>query len=880
MANLTGDFDVIAQFAVPAVNRILAAMHRVERFPHSMAMRVDDTAQTGHDIRWPTLVGIVDAFGDATSDHASIRNPGLADLVNLGIGSGGGRGSVLDGIANIDVSDIQVEPIQPSQLKGRAQVQLSPPTIEINDTSGTKLTVRMGMMSRYLPDPGTPQVAQFVRGDLRITAPVNQVASQVANVISIDVKASSAIINFTPHWSSSPISPQDLAGVTQLIRNSLKTSFLPSNATLPSNIGHIQFKTIGGPQTAVAVLLDVDGPAGNPASANQVFLSGSDGFAFGIGADYVREAFQPTLDKILEQQLEPVKFDIDGWVHTWHITYTVTLNSATVHLENGKIVLTFKGHAHTGTSWLPNFNFTAKQDITIAVSGPNAEIELGNMTIDTSSNIVNLFKSGAIASMRNTRDRAMAESGVKAKVSKMLSAEENLGGFLRSLLTPAVATQPVAPLEFSLAYASAEIRTTGIVLHGTVGVPAWPPPRVEYEVITAAPGSGLGGVVLPDVAVGDGPDYSALKSWIPGGTIQRYEWHKLGSQGYTDDNRFVLLDEGPPATMGNGASARLVAGYAPMCLTIRGTRLTADGAVSNEPVGATVCGYRSFPLPGDFGVLTEGALLTIALARRGDNGLVDIVGHASPMAPPKKDAGTNLIVHFADESSHDHLESLTSALAESGRADAAAAILVVATGSQLSRLPYSESFTYAEDDGGLRRRYGLKSAGAATVVVGADGKVAWQSDGPVSSREVSTILGKVLKKTARSKATMLTANVRIGQPPPNFLFEHAPGQQLTLRKTRGRRVRIVFFRRSSQPSVEAVTRAARSDPSSIVLAVTRDETDRTDDLASVILVHDPAGRIESAYGVTMWPTVVSLDESGIVRSVDYGLLSNGEKSRG
>jgi hypothetical protein len=28
MANLTGDFDVIAQFAVPAVNRILAAMHR------------------------------------------------------------------------------------------------------------------------------------------------------------------------------------------------------------------------------------------------------------------------------------------------------------------------------------------------------------------------------------------------------------------------------------------------------------------------------------------------------------------------------------------------------------------------------------------------------------------------------------------------------------------------------------------------------------------------------------------------------------------------------------------------------------------------------------------------------------------------------------
>jgi hypothetical protein len=472
MANLTGDFDVIAQFAVPAVNRILAAMHRVERFPHSISMRVDDTTPPGHGFHWPTLVGVVDAFGEASSDPASIRSPELADLENLVIGSGGRGARVLDGIVNIDLSDIQVEPLQPSNLKGKAQAQLSPPTIEINDTSGTKLTVRIGMMSRYLPDPGTPPVAQFVRGDLRITAPVNQVASQVANVISIDVKASSAIINFTPHWSSSPISPQDLAGVTQLIRNALRTSFLPSNAALPSNIAHMQFRTMSGSQGAVAVLLDIDGPAGNPASATQVFLSGSDGFAFGIGADYVRAAFQPTLDNILQQQVEPVKFDIDGYIHTWHITYTVTLNSATVDLENGKIVLTFKGHAHTGTSWLPDFNFTVKQDITIAVNGPDAEIEMGNMTIDTSSTVANLFKSGALANMRRSRDRAMNQSGVKAKVAKMLNAEENLGGFLRALLTPANATPPVLPLNFSLAYTSAEIRPAGIVLHGTVGVPA------------------------------------------------------------------------------------------------------------------------------------------------------------------------------------------------------------------------------------------------------------------------------------------------------------------------------------------------------------------------------------------------------------------------
>ncbi|MDQ3242230.1 MAG: hypothetical protein M3Q09_00655 [Gemmatimonadota bacterium] len=50
MANdLTGDFDVVAQFAIPAVDRVLAAMHRIERFPHSIALRVDDNPPTRSD---------------------------------------------------------------------------------------------------------------------------------------------------------------------------------------------------------------------------------------------------------------------------------------------------------------------------------------------------------------------------------------------------------------------------------------------------------------------------------------------------------------------------------------------------------------------------------------------------------------------------------------------------------------------------------------------------------------------------------------------------------------------------------------------------------------------------------------------------------------
>ena len=43
MANdLTGDYDVVAAFSLGAVNRILAAMHRGNRLPHSLSMAIDD----------------------------------------------------------------------------------------------------------------------------------------------------------------------------------------------------------------------------------------------------------------------------------------------------------------------------------------------------------------------------------------------------------------------------------------------------------------------------------------------------------------------------------------------------------------------------------------------------------------------------------------------------------------------------------------------------------------------------------------------------------------------------------------------------------------------------------------------------------------------
>jgi hypothetical protein len=869
MANLTGDFDVVAQFAVPAINRVLAAMHSIERFPHSMSMRVDDTPRHGLDPH-TSVIGVRDVFGDATTDPGRIRNPRPINLGDFLPGSAeSAMASALGAVANIDISDIQVEPIQPSHLKGKAQLQLFPPTIEINDTTGTRVTVRIEMMSRYLPDPGTPPVAQFIRGDLRITADVNQVVWQNLNVVSVNVQASTAVISFTPKWSSSPISAQDLAAITQLIRNAIRTSFLPSNATLDSSAS-IRFRTTTGTHGGVSVLINMEGNPGNPATANQNLLSGADGFAFGIGQDYVKRVFATTLGEILQNQIDPIVIPIYLVFTTYHITYTITLHSADIELKNGKIVLIVRGHAHTGSTLAPNFDFTLKQDLSLSVFGSTVMLVVGDFSIDTDDWVANRFRPLMRPKFRVARDDALAASGVETMVMQKFSAEENLGDFLGSLLTPANSPVPVPPLELILLYTNAEIRETGIILHGVANVPSWPIPRVEFETITPVPDASN---PVPPTTAGAGPDYTALRTWIPGGTVQRYEWHRPNVTGHSEENRFVFLHQGPVIAAPALAlvAGWLVPGYSPMCLTVHGTLLSASGAVTSGPVSMTTCGFRSFPVGG------LGAHLgNIVLTRMGAGGKTDIVGHASATPSSEASAAPNLVIHFADERSVDKLPELSRAVRESGRKDAPTAIVVAATASQIERLPFSDDFTYAEDDAKWRQQFDIGERGSATVVVDPSGKVLWRSEGDIDARELSAVLGKVLVRNSMSNATMVTANVRRGQPAPDFLFEHAPGQVLALRKVAGRAVDIVFFRKSSPASVEAVREAASNGK--LVLAVTDDEASK-DGLSPAVVVHDRHGDIQKAYGIRAWPTIVSIDESRIVRGISYGRSSPARKDQ-
>ncbi len=646
-----------------------------------------------------------------------------------------------------------------------------------------------------------------------------------------------------------------------MIKNGLRTSFLPSNVTLPANIRSIQFKTLQNPQNALAILLNIASAPGNPASMNNVFLGAGDDFGFAVGVDYIKSVLQPTINNMLAQTYTTT-VPVDVWYTTYHVTYVSTLSSASLDLQNGKIVLTFQGTAHqTSNKWYApdNFTFTAQLSFTLQPDGDTADLVPGDISFNSSSWIINLFQGDATSGMAQVRDQALKTKDANGidtytKVNEVLSATANLGGLLDSLLAPSRTPGRRIPIRFSrgykLAYTSVVITPAGITLHGTLTVTDWPAPYVEFEQI---PATSTGGLLNAGDLLANGPDFSALKSWIPGGTIQQFEWSTQGqSQPFLiDDNKFVLIHQQTElaATM---ASAGAVAAYSPLCLTIRGTRLSASGPVVGQPVSGSICGFNSFPVVSGLNVSVDGPPLLLALALSNPRGRLVVVGHTSAQLGQAGSGSANRLVHFADDTTAGSLEFLTQALAESKRNDAVTAVIAVLTSDQLAKASYAAGVIYAEDRGGAwEAAFGMKTAQRPlTLIVGPRGNILWQKEGTIDSAALATALSQFLVRQSSVRLGVLRSNLRIGQPVPNFLFESAANEQLTLRKLVGRPCALVFWKSSLKPSIDAVrdlqNAAGKSGTSSpVILAINDGETAdvakkaASDNGLTVTLVTDP-----------------------------------------
>ena len=871
MANgLTGEFDVFAQFSAPAVNRLLAAMHGIKRFPHSISLRIDDRSRRPEHMV-PSAFEIIDLEGDSVVDPNRIQD--------LWPSTPGGL-SRFDAVVNHHVDDLVLHPMEPSRLHGRAQLQLAPPTLEIEDAAASRIKIRIRVRARYIADPQSLPVAEFAVGDLVLTTTVSQITSQVGSVVNIDLRGQAVQAAFEPAWSSSALSATDRAAINRLITNTLRSSVLPSNTALPDGIGAMVFKAFTTPAPAIAILLNRAAAAGNPASVHRVVLGASD-FAFAVGVDALRESFQPALDEIRSTPIPPFEVSITGP----NPTYTVTLKSADLSLRVGRMVLIIKGHARTPAWYAPNFDFTVTQNLTLQPQGTTAELVVGSLSLDTTSWIANRFRGSMLDRLRPIRDRALAASDAAGKVRRMLDTERALGGFLRSLLTPARPdNQPQPPaLPATLSYSAVEIEPDGVVLRGGLSLADWGPPQVEFQQITPVTSGPLGG------AVPTGDEYSAFRSWIAGGVIESFEWKRAfqTTPGFRDENRFVKLPESPGAIATEGtfepAAPDHLTFYRPMCLTIRGRRLTAAGPVQSQPVEATYCAFHWFPLL-DVSLAEAASAPMVALTHPGPSGLVNVVGQTPAVREDKARRVPNLVVHFGTPESAGNLDRVTEAIRKGGRVETPAAVLAVLDPDDLPRTRHIDGVIYAESDDRWAKTWGVNvDKRPLTVIIDSSGKVAWQQAGDLDPAALVDVLRRVLRPSSFAGASTVLTGVRIGHPPPNFLFSYSPGHELTLRKLVGRPVILVFARSGSRARLDAkheVTPMHRGWERAVVLTIRADGTsDRTLQQAAAVndsttVVPDPTRAISRAYGIAAWPTTIYIDTQGVVRDVRHAHLNS------
>ena len=900
MANgVTGNYDVAVQVSLVAVDRFLAVMHECGRFLHSTSGYLNDTAPPEPHLPPIVLTGVADEFGNAIANQQRIPRQRFTGAVAIN----DSVSALRPPIVNPGWVVFPPPTIVPSNLSGQVQLQIFPPTIDVPDASGTNLSVTLNAMVRYFPDPHTAPLAQFLRGNLQIVAPISQISTQVGNVLEFDFKADQATVTFTPTYTSNVLSANDTAAINLAIQNALKTSFQPSSATLPGGISALQFKTmLSGSQKAGALLLNLTSHSSNPATVQQIVLNPADDFAFAISPDYVNSLLSSSISQLTNFPAIPVS----EWPFSATYTISLTNPAPALNFTSGAIQLVINAHAHSSGSIFPSFNFR-----TVVSFGLNlipidaqgrlgaAELVLSKVALDFTDSglggdlkdlLLGLFKSSITSNIAAAVANILSSSdpnGIQATVRSQTNIDTQLGNLVNSLLTdPTTGDQPDASLKLVFSYTAVDIEPTGVILRGLETVKAWADPYVEFDKIPAQPASGVGPGGLGGVVTPSGPDYTALNTWIPGGTITQYVWSvSYNNQLYpfgVDPNKFVLLHTNG---VGEADDASTIPSYTPLCLTAQGMRIGASGAAPATEVSATSCGVHILPLPGvNLGGVVA-TMPTIALARRGTGGHIVVTGHAAPQAAGR--AAPNLVVHFADSNSAADLKVLTQALHHAKRPDASTGVMAVVPLGHLEKLHYTPGIIYAENDAAWERAFGLGNAARPlTVIVDPAGKVVWRNEGAVEKQALAAALKEKLATTFTGPPKLLRLNATLGQPAPNFLFQYTSGHQLTLSKLKGRTVALVFWRSHSAPSMQAIGAAlqAKNGAQPLVLAINDGETAEHAHRAlsqaklSAILVADPGRNIASAYGVSAWPTIVSIDASGIISGIQFG-YAEGEAAR-
>jgi hypothetical protein len=866
MANpLTGDFEAVLQVSGGTINRLLATLHQnafananLPSFPHSVRMRIGD-------------------------DHA------------------------IDGV------------------RGRVDCQISVPRVELIHGATDRFMLEVGVRAWYRPDPGTGPLPAFIHGAVRAMYHFQDIdpaclgwSQHASDHLWIGVIKDSVQFVGTADDDRSPLDSAvgilsanpaaadaaNVARITRQIAGLLATRFeaTPHPVSKRFRRGSMLSLNVPTAGSAVATPIGLSGePAGNIASIANLLLDGAD-LAVGVSLDYIMSVVTPALDSIKTfNKTVAIHISTPWYMPDINTVYHASVDPPTIEwLPNGNYaVIKIKVHGRATTnSVLADATFDVEQDITLGFDpgGPNFTLTHGTPGVTVHAG--GLYP-GTVAGAVQDSILASVPPLVQAACDQAQPSLDAMTTRTQEL------SQQLSTLDDKAAVSldhDASFLPDGMVLRGTISLARRQAPVVKFEK-TAAQDA-----------------YNALESWIPGGRIDTFEWSWTwsgsGASGTASrSDRFLLRR--PAGKVGRwGAMLDLAIplpgldGNGSICLRIKGVRV--------DPVTGELVPVESAAPCTRFG-------LNIAGIRKGDRLFLRDMPELSKRVPfpqlaligtkpaSQAAAAANTLVLYVDQAwDRETAATLEGGLNDCRRFDAGLSLLVLfregvleAGGARL--VGEVEAFARTlgisavvnEDvgagwSGALGLRTGTGEPGWG--LISPEGNTMWTQQGHIEPGNLARALDINLRRCPDPAPTAFGLSVGVGERVISTTFNpgwfdenepHCPPLPVGGRGGVAGTV-VTFVQKQSAASVAELRRIAaqhaqRQDQSGTLVVAVVDGADPREVEAlkaevglEFVALSDAAGIVTQRFGVEVWPTTMTVDESGTISAIEAGVSAHRE----
>jgi peroxiredoxin len=421
------------------------------------------------------------------------------------------------------------------------------------------------------------------------------------------------------------------------------------------------------------------------------------------------------------------------------------------------------------------------------------------------------------------------------------------------------------------------IENDGIALFGDVGFQGQVPVHMEFAQKYIPPAQTI--------------ELNALNSWIPGGTIGKFIWTLKGSPN--DPNPKIITEEHRFVTrVSQGGPTHPIAIPRPLsiCLRVEGNHVTGEPTFGVQCAGNL--GVLAAPLVGT----PEGLHEPLPIAVVGNAGAQPpqavILGYVNPWSsgpvPIMLSSGT--IIRFVDPKSP---EKDISTFHEALLAEKVAALVVVVLPQEHRgrigsiELPANYFLGWTDDRDEAWRRTFMVRRVPATVILNREGKLVWQDTGPIAVPKLKTAIQHNLGVGGILLRQPPPVTLGIGNRAPDFRFEYSKGNEMTLSNLYGRPVVLVFWASWSEPSVEELkylqnTKEEFGEDTVVLTINDVDKREKAEEifkkhhltLPLMIVEHHEIARL---FGISCWPTIVSIDAKGRIREIHRGLTEKPQR---